>query len=602
MNLNFNREKKAIMNKFFPLSITISLIMCGVALFGDPMAPQKITIGKKDGKWRAAGPSMEAVIDLDGTMSRLRFPFPGEYWDHVPNYLKTGIGLPKERNSGGSRGAFFLQNGEILTLPDIKQKGENTIIAQSPEAKVEYEFTDKNQILTVTNKTKKPMQYLLVLEPSVYALYNPEAGYKEAPVNEFWEEVTCFQGKRKLNIKGLSRLWGPGPLIGQNWRKGFFQVCEVTLKPEESRKIILTPSIATKEEIATVNGIAQPVRPRGVGPRQMVSPQPAIKGNLKVLSPREYQVFQRQSKFSGKIYVAGRIAPECDKLEISITGKSLKGELDGKWQDIPLEKIRRTFASSVPVCAGGWYKVKLRATLNGKKVAEAVLDHVGVGEVFVGCGQSNSTNCGDLPTKTETGMVSTFSGSDWRLANDPQPGTHDNSQRGSFWPSFGDAIYLKYKVPVGVAATGRGGAPVSNWRLGSPSFIWFMTRILELGKGGFRAVIWHQGESDARRCTADYYFENLSSTIKGSHAVAGWDFPWFVPLVSYNNPKATSFPQIREGQKRLWKAGFALEGPDTDTLQGDNRAGIHFSTKGLKKHGQLWAEKVSVYLDKVLAE
>jgi hypothetical protein len=48
-----------------------------------------------------------------------------------------------------------------------------------------------------------------------------------------------------------------------------------------------------------------------------------------------------------------------------------------------------------------------------------------------------------------------------------------------------------------------------------------------------------------------------------------------------------------------------MQGPDTDTLTGDNRdmdgKGIHFSPKGLKAHGEMWAEKVSAYLDQVLA-
>jgi len=42
-------------------------------------------------------------------------------------------------------------------------------------------------------------------------------------------------------------------------------------------------------------------------------------------------------------------------------------------------------------------------------------------------------------------MVSTFSGSEWRIADDPQPGTHDHSMRGSFWPSFGDAMNKNIK-------------------------------------------------------------------------------------------------------------------------------------------------------------
>ena len=47
-----------------------------------------------------------------------------------------------------------------------------------------------------------------------------------------------------------------------------------------------------------------------------------------------------------------------------------------------------------------------------------------------------------------------------------------------------------------------------------------------------------------------------------------------------------SLPNPRAGQKKLWETGVAFEGPDTDTLTGDNRdqggKGIHFSPKGLQ--------------------
>jgi hypothetical protein len=44
-----------------------------------------------------------------------------------------------------------------------------------------------------------------------------------------------------------------------------------------------------------------------------------------------------------------------------------------------------------------------------------------------------------------------------------------------------------------------------------------------------------------------------------------------------------------------------MEGPDTDSLTAPYRQnggkGTHFNDAGLKAHGQLWADKVSQYLD-----
>lgn len=324
-----------------------------------------------------------------------------------------------------------------------------------------------------------------------------------------------------------------------------------------------------------------------------------------VLSPREYQVFQRQSRYDGQVLVSGSVRPKCDKVEVRITGKSLKGELRGKWQRVPMAASTRAFNARIPVVPGGWYRVELRALDGNKVVAQAAVEKVGVGEVFVGAGQSNSTNCGQEKTKQTSGMVSSFSGTRWQIADDPQPGCHDNSGGGSFWPAFGDAMYARYHVPIGVAATGHGGTSVNQWLPDAPDglFPWMMTRIYQLGPMGFRGVLWHQGESDAQMPT-DEYVAKMTTVIKRSNADAGWHFPWFVAWASYHNVDNPSWPLVRAAQKQLWDTGVALEGPDTDTLTGDNRdfdgAGIHFSPKGLKAHGDMWAEKVGAYLDGVL--
>ena len=164
-------------------------------------------------------------------------------------------------------------------------------------------------------------------------------------------------------------------------------------------------------------------------------------------------------------------------------------------------------------------------------------------------------------------------------------------------------MYEKYHVPIGVAVTGHGGTSVNQWQPGGELHNWMMTRIWQLGKGEFRAVLWHQGETDVSMPTDEYY-DKLKATIESSKEKAGWEFPWFVAQVSYRTPETPSFETTRNAQKKIWDTGVALEGPDTDTLTGDYRdkdgKGIHLSVKGLKKHGQMWAEKVSIWLDKQL--
>ena len=285
---------------------------------------------------------------------------------------------------------------------------------------------------------------------------------------------------------------------------------------------------------------------------------------------------------------------------------------------------------SLPAPAGGWYRVEVRLLKQGKPVDSAVVEHVGVGEVFVVAGQSNSTNYGEEPQQTRSRMVGTFSGTGWRLADDPQPGVQDNSHLGSFLAPFGDALYERLHVPIGVAAVGAGSTSVRQWlpegdrfttQPTAPKFVvqvapgeWasdgrlfngLLERMKQLGPSRFRAVLWHQGESDAHQPAGHEippaeYRRMMERLIRESRRQAGWDVPWLVALVSYHSPADPSAPEIRDTQASLWKDGLAWPGPDTDTLTGDNRQnggrGVHMSGQGLRAHGRLWAEKVAEYL------
>jgi hypothetical protein len=126
---------------------------------------------------------------------------------------------------------------------------------------------------------------------------------------------------------------------------------------------------------------------------------------------------------------------------------------------------------------------------------------------------------------------------------------------------------------------------------------------------GFRALLWHQGESDSHQppehdIDAATYRSMMVSLIRASRKEAGWDFPWFVAQASYHTPEDMGCPPIREAQRSLWRRGLAMEGPDTDTLTAAYRQnggkGTHMNDAGLKAHGLLWADKVSEYLDGIL--
>ena len=172
-------------------------------------------------------------------------------------------------------------------------------------------------------------------------------------------------------------------------------------------------------------------------------------------SPLDYQIFQRETRLQGTISIRGRSLVPADKAEARVVGQSISGLLPAKWHKLSLDQHTGELRADIETVAGGFYEVDVRVRHAADLVETLVVAHVGVGEVFVVSGQSNSTNYGEMPQVTTTGMVTSFSGDAWRLANDPQPGVQDNSKKGSFIPSFGDALYRRYRVPIGVASVGH---------------------------------------------------------------------------------------------------------------------------------------------------
>ena len=349
---------------------------------------------------------------------------------------------------------------------------------------------------------------------------------------------------------------------------------------------------------------------------------------LTLTAPTDYQVIQRTSRAGGKILITGRLASDTrpTALEARLTGAGASGA----WQPLPFKSGADEFRSELDAPAGGWFGLEVRALMNGKILAATNVAHLGVGEVFVVAGQSNSANHGEEKQQPRSGRVAAFNGKLWRPANDPQPGASGGG--GSFLPPFGDALVERFQVPVGLVATGVGATSVREWlprgtRFPNPPtllgnvtqlasgeweckgtiFTNFTTRLKQLGPRGFRAVLWHQGESDAnqrdptRTLPGELYRKFLTQLIHDSRREAGWDAPWFVAQVSYHVPGDEASPDIRAAQASLWQDGLALEGPDSDALKGDLRErggkGVHFSGPGLREHAARWAEKVAPWLE-----
>jgi carbohydrate esterase-like sialic acid-specific acetylesterase len=360
---------------------------------------------------------------------------------------------------------------------------------------------------------------------------------------------------------------------------------------------------------------------------------------LILLSPVEHQVFQRGTRNEGKIVIetvletnARGALTNLDQLEARVIDSSTNDSAN-VWHTLPFDQRVRHFRAELPVPAGGWYRCQVRLLAAKKTIAEADIEHVGVGEVFVIAGQSNSANHGEEKQRAKSPLVVAFGAGHWQPAIDPEPGA--SGKGGSFMPAFGDAMAEKFKVPIGLVPLGVGSTSVREWLpsgeaiaappdtgrstilIGSNSWVCsgeLFARIVDVekkfGTNGFRAVLWHQGESDShepldRQISPATYRKYLQRVIEASRSAAGWRVPWFVAQASYHSPQDTGWPELLAAQKSLATDRIALAGPNTDELgpefRQNNGRGVHFNARGLQRHGELWAGLVGTWLEQKLA-
>jgi Carbohydrate esterase, sialic acid-specific acetylesterase len=320
----------------------------------------------------------------------------------------------------------------------------------------------------------------------------------------------------------------------------------------------------------------------------LLAPFSLFAAELILTAPLEHQVVQRTSPGKGLVRIVGELSEEFKEVELTIEARLIGEKRETPWQRAGGSISGKKLTGTVEALAGGWWRLEVRVSTNGKVIAQSDVANVGVGEVFVIAGQSNSANHGEEKQTTKTRLVSTFDGKAWVIADDPQPGA--SGRGGSFIPPFADAVVEKEKVPVGILACGIGATSVREWLPKGSTFPnpptimsrveqstdgqWsskgaaydaFIARMKPLGVRGFRAVLWHQGESDANqkdsRCTLSgkLYREYLEKLIRDSRHDIGWAAPWFVAQVSYHVPGDEGSEDIRAAQASLWKDDVVLD-------------------------------------------
>ena len=299
-----------------------------------------------------------------------------------------------------------------------------------------------------------------------------------------------------------------------------------------------------------------------------------------IVSPQEYEVIQRSNGAAPVTVRLGEAASGPCEVEVRDgEGKVLRqGSIAAGQSEVTIAEVPE----------GGWYS--LVVTKGG---AEAAAVPFGVGEVFMVAGQSNAGGNGDGFIPDESGKVSVkaYEGDEWLLVTQLDERLHPEMRRGSAWPILGELLATAWGVPIGFINIARGGSNTDQWQPQNNDLYPRFPPVLKRYK--VRAILWHQGESDAASgWPTEKTRANMETLIRATWKDAGWEVPWYVAFVSFvPNLETEKMEATRQAQREICEAGLAKPGPDTDfyidpdTMRHDR---LHFNQVGLRVHALLW--------------
>ena len=232
----------------------------------------------------------------------------------------------------------------------------------------------------------------------------------------------------------------------------------------------------------------------------------------------DFRIFQRGEDGYARVSLTGDL-PDTDRdvraVEASVVREDdnltilcrLKGTADGKHWKID---------AAIP--EGGLYRIDIA----GPRGILKRYYHIGVGDVYVTCGQSNMTGYGrdnayDPPV---LGVHMLANSGKWAIAAHPLASPMDsifafpeNDTGTSPALSFARRLKERLGVPIGIVPTAVGGTKLDRWapdEIGDCAAEMF--RRLEL-IGEFKGFLWYQGCSDAYENDAPSYYERFCRMI-----------------------------------------------------------------------------------------
>ncbi len=352
----------------------------------------------------------------------------------------------------------------------------------------------------------------------------------------------------------------------------------------------------------------------------------AQSNELKIVFPKSRMVYQRDNQDRAWIRITGYCPQGTTAIEARLLARNEGQGKSTRWTPLRADILGTSF-SAVLEGTAGWYDLQVRATRKKSKPFLALVERVGIGEVFVAAGHSvaqggeiNDRGAQDDRVSTvaiqpqSAGFQNYLRTGDLYFLPDVEF-THADSgvalapfgHSNYFWSSFAERIAQRENVPVLIFNAAFGGSTLDQWAKSTrniqfvhgfvrsyirmPYINVYNTLRKYVSLTGIRAILSDHGQNDAGEKDPDRIFANYRQFILQARSDLG--YPHLAVVVNRQHPSPHT--AVRAAQERMIKEPDCFPGPDYDAEmeKEDRYDGIHLSRQGLDKAARIWAEALT---------
>ncbi len=254
--------------------------------------------------------------------------------------------------------------------------------------------------------------------------------------------------------------------------------------------------------------------------------------------PQDFEIIQRDADNCATISVAGRwVAPELPYEPVKEVYIRLLHENSGQ-PIIPYTRCKiegdRWSVTLPQIPAGGLYKIETGLSLDQAvrpdwNYAGEMRHFIGVGDVYVVAGQSNSSGYGKgiAEDEPEIGIHALRYDGNWMVASHPLTDctgagalsdTEPSNSGTSPYLNFARCLKRELHIPIGLVPTALGGSPLCRWNPDEEGSLYRRMQYLTARlTNGYCGVLWYQGCSETAATKESETYE-----VRFTNMVSHW--------------------------------------------------------------------------------